>query len=110
MKMNIIELDKKEKSIIQFKYSYDDEDYQRINVEKRLKRGERRNSKEVLLSPKYKDKRSISKEKKNELLSFCKSFVIPPEHWSFYQSLTISAKVKDILPLPDVLEEDEDSE
>ena len=68
------------KNIIQFKYSYDDEDYQKINVEKRLKR----NSKEVLLSPKYKGKRFISKEKKNDLLSLCKSFVIPPEHWFFY--------------------------
>jgi hypothetical protein len=47
------------KNIIQFKYSYDDEDYQKINVEKRLTRGERRNSKEVLLSPKYKGKRSL---------------------------------------------------
>jgi hypothetical protein len=73
-------------------------------------RGERRNSREILLSPKYKGKRSISKEKNNVLLSLCKSFVILPEHWSFYQSLTTRAKVKDILPLPDVLEEDEDSE
>jgi hypothetical protein len=40
VKMKIIKLDKKEKNFIQFKYSYDDEDYHRINVEKRLKRGE----------------------------------------------------------------------
>jgi hypothetical protein len=38
-----------------FKYSYDDDNYKKINVEKKLKRGERRSGKEVCLSQKYID-------------------------------------------------------
>ena len=45
-----------------FKYSYNDN--YKINVEKKLKRGERRSGKEVCFSQKYIDKRPISVEKK----------------------------------------------
>ena len=46
-----------------FKYSYND-NYKKINVEKKVKRGESRSGKEVCLSQKYFDKRPISVEKK----------------------------------------------
>ena len=71
-----------------FKHSYDDDNYKKINVEKKLKRGERRSGKEVCLSQKYVDKRPISVEKKKDLISFCNSLIIPPIYWPFYNSLT----------------------
>jgi hypothetical protein len=79
-------------------------------VEKKLKRGERRSGKEVCLSQKYIDKRPISVEKKKDLISLCNSLVIPPIYWPFYNSLTTNITVKDRLPLPDHLEDDQDSE
>ena len=66
-KIKIIKIDqkkKKKKHTVMFKYSYNDDNYKKINVEKRLKRGERRSGKEVCLSKKYIDKRPISVEKK----------------------------------------------
>jgi hypothetical protein len=109
-KIKIIKIDKKEEHTIMFKYSYDDDNYKKINVEKNLKRGERRSGKEVCLSQKYIDKRPISVEKKNDLISFCNSLVIPPIYWHFYNSLTTNTTVKDRLPLSDHLEDDQDSE
>lgn len=51
------------------RYSYDDDNYKKMNVEKKLKRGERRSGKEVCLSQKYIDKRPISVGKKGFDLS-----------------------------------------
>lgn len=109
-KIKIIKIDKKEEHTIMFKYSYDDDNYKKINVEKNLKRGERRSGQEVCLSQKYIDKRPISVEKKKDLISFCNSLVIPPIYWHFYNSLTTNTTVKDRLPLSDHLEDDQDSE
>lgn len=78
-----------------------------INVEKKLKRGERRN-KSIVLNTKYTAKRAISIEKKADLVSLCISLVVPPTHLPFYNSLTTNQKLKD--HLPDTLEDDEDSE
>jgi hypothetical protein len=49
-------------------------------------------------------------EKKNDLISFRNSLVIPPIYWHFYNSLTTNTTVKDRLPLSDHLKDDQDSE
>ena len=44
--------------------------------------------------------------KKADLLSLCKSGVIPPMYHAYYENLPAGKSVKDILPEPDVTEED----
>ena len=109
IKIKILQVDRDRDNIIKFKYTFDDDNFMEINVEKKLKRRERRN-KNILLQPKYTEKRKISTEKKADLLSLCTSFAIPPIHWPFYNSLTTNQKLKDHLPEPDTMEDDEDSE
>jgi hypothetical protein len=48
-KIKIIKIHKKEEHTVMFKYSYDDDNYKKINVEKKSKRGERRSGKEVVV-------------------------------------------------------------
>jgi hypothetical protein len=73
MKINIVVLKLiQHREFAQLRKSlYDDDNYKKINVEKNLKRGERRSGKEVCLSQKYIDKRPIYVEKKKDLISFC---------------------------------------
>jgi len=109
IKIKVLRVNNDRENIIEFKYDFDDEHFMEINVEKKLKRGERRN-KNIVFSPKYTAKRAISIEKKADLMLLCNSLVVPPIHWPFYSSLTTNQKLKDHLPVPDTLEDDEDSE
>ncbi len=53
------------------------------------------------IPPKYKQKLPISAAKKKDLLSLCRSGVIPRAYHDFYKTLLSNAAVKDILPEPD---------
>ena len=55
---------------------------------------------------KHETKLSISDAKKADLLSLCKTGVIPPIYHTFYEHLPSGKSVKDTLPQPDVTEED----
>lgn len=105
----VLRVNNDKENIIKFKNDFDNEHFMEINVEKKLKRWERRN-KNIVLNTKYTEKRAISIEKKADLVSLCNSLVVPPIHWPFYNSLTTNQKLKDHLPVPDTLEDDEDSE
>lgn len=90
------------------KFTFDDNNYMEINVEKKLMRGVRLD-KLILLNQKYTEKRAISTEKKAVLLSLCTSLDIPPMHRSFNNSLATKQKLKYHLPVLDTMEDDEDS-
>jgi hypothetical protein len=62
------------------------------------------------LQRKYKAKQSISLARKKDLLSLCKSCVIPVEYHDFYKELPANAKVNDTLPSPDAEEDEQDSD
>jgi hypothetical protein len=47
--------------------------------------------------------------RKKDLLSLCKSCVIPVEYHGFYQELPANAKVNNTLPSPDAEEDEQDS-
>jgi len=64
----------------------------------------------IKLQRKYKAKQAISLAKKKDLLSLCKSRVIPVEYHYFYKGLPANAKVNDTLPSPDAEEDEQDSD
>jgi hypothetical protein len=59
----------------------------------------------VNLTPAYKGKLLISEAKKRDLLSLCKSGIIPNVHHPYYHSLASSQSIKDKLSEPDKEEE-----
>lgn len=93
---------------MQFKYSYNDDSFSCINVRKN-QRGRPLTGGNAL-KIKYTSKLPISKAKKNDLLSLCKSGFIPNEDHKYYEDLPTSGKVKDKLPEPDIDEELEDTD
>jgi hypothetical protein len=62
------------------------------------------------LQRKDKAKQAISLAKKKDLLSLCKSCVIPVEYHDFYKGLPANAKVNDTLSNPDAEEDEQDSD
>lgn len=76
IKIIVLRVNNDKENIIKFKYDFDDEHFMEINV-KRNWSVERRN-KNIVLIPKYTEKRAISIEKKADLISLCNSLVVPP--------------------------------
>lgn len=74
IKIKVLRVNNDRENIVKF-----NEHVMEINVEKKLKRGERRN-KNIVLNQKYTTKRAISIEKKADLMSLCNSLVVPPMH------------------------------
>ena len=60
------------------------------------------------LSRRYKSKLPISAAKKMDLLSLCKSGIVPLEFHEYYKSLPSHQSVKDRLPEPDIQESNSD--
>ena len=58
----------------------------------------------------YSEKLPIASAKKQDLVSLCKSGIIPSEFHHYFQSISDSKKLRDCLPDPDILEEDNDSD
>ena len=58
----------------------------------------------------YTEKLPVSEPKKRDLISLCKESIIPSDCHGFYENLPSNKKVKDKLPVPDVLEDEQDSD
>lgn len=109
-KIKVLRFEKNAENEIQFKYSYNEEAFSKINVSKKLKRGERQSTCTISLSKKYFEKRPVSMEKKADLISLCNNLVVPALYRPYYEALSTNKTTKDCLPMPDCLEEDIDSE
>ena len=101
----------KDQTKIYFKYSFADEKFSVITVRapRRGRPGSDTTS-AAQLPRKYTERLPITDRKKEDLLSLCKSNVIPEDCHAFYKDLPSNTKVKDKLPEPDQDEEDEDSD
>ena len=60
--------------------------------------------------PLYKNRIPISSAKKNDLVSLCKSGIIPEEHHAYYMNLPSSQKSKDYVPTGNSDTEESDNE
>ena len=90
------------------KYEYDEE-FMSIN----LTGAKRSRTTDVPVSSdelplRYKSKLPISAAKKKDLLSLCKSGIVPLEFHEYYKSLPSHKSVKDRLPEPDIQESNSD--
>lgn len=103
MKIRCIQIRKEEPNIIYFKYAFEDADFEAIQVTGKSRRGHP--SKESMCEPpkKYPGRIPISVAKKNDLISLCKSGVIPEDYHTFYENIPSASKTNDHLPLPDAL-------
>ena len=89
-----------------YKYALEDQDFKSIKV-KQPKRGKPSSMSLQNLPRKYKSRLSISTAKKEDLLSLCRSGVIPADCSSFYEALPVNKSTKNRLTEPDMEEEDD---
>lgn len=82
-----------------FKYDFDEEDFRFLRLMGSAKRS--RPDLKKAIPRLYKGKLPVSEAKRCDLLSLCKSQIIPPEHHPFYEALLVSSAEKDKLPEPD---------
>jgi hypothetical protein len=88
-----------------YKYVLEDQDFKSIKV-KQPKRGKPSSMSLQNLPRKYKSRLSISTAKKEDLLSLCRSGVIPADCSSFYEALPVNKSTKNRLAEPDMEEDD----
>jgi hypothetical protein len=89
-----------------FNYNFDQENVMEAKFRSCSLRGRKKIIENIKLASLYKTKLQISMAKKADLLSLCKSGIIPPMYHAYYENLPAGKSVKDILPEPDVTEED----
>ena len=99
---------KENKSSFLVKESYDQAEYDTVCIRKNAKRGKPRQL--PILERLYTGKLAIAQAKKDDLLSLCNSGIIPAEFRNFYEKLPSNGKLADKLPVPDVTEEDMDTD
>lgn len=92
-----------------FKYDFDEDHYHELcltpaSAKRRLP------SLSATLSHCYKTKLPVSKAKKDDLLSLCRSGVIPEEHRAFYRALPTATVKQDHLEEPDFHDSGEDTD
>lgn len=112
-----IQYRKSQPTSIFVKTNFDDENFREIRVRKKV-RGKRGSQNYVEsstiddsvadLRSKYDIKLPISEAKKRDLLSLCRSGIIPAEFHSYYENLNSNSAVRDALPSPDIQDEDSD--
>ena len=102
LKIKVLRFSKNEENVIMVKENYDQPEFDHICVIKNAARGKKKQHK---LLRKYFGKKPIAKAKKDDLLSLCKTGIIPSEYKQFYVNLPADNKLVDKLPLPDVTEE-----
>jgi len=90
LKIKVLRFEKANKNVVQYKYRYAD-DFTKINI---LGRGRRCIMSD--LKPCYKAMLPIAALKKADLLSLCKSGVIPSEHHLFFKNLPSLKQVSNI--------------
>jgi len=84
-----------------FKYNFEEEEFRCTRI-KKTKRGKCMDGQMPQL---YEGKLPISSAKKNDLISLCKTAVIPEEFHSYYENMLCDKDSTDCLPVPDVSEE-----
>ena len=108
LQVKVLKVQKSSPNEIHIKESFDQESFRVIKIHKGT-RG-RPISDPKPLPPKYHDSLPVSEVKKKDLVSLCNSLIIPALYRPFYDNLKTSKIVKDRLPEPDILEENEDSD
>ena len=110
MKIKWLRFSKNDAEHVLFKHKFD-EDFKKMKVVEVDKKGMPTTSlRGKELQRKYKAKQTISLAKKKDLLSLCKTRVIPMEYHDFYKGLPANAKVNDTLPSPNAEENEQDSD
>jgi hypothetical protein len=89
-----------------FNYNFHQETFMEAKFRSCSLRGRKKIIENIKLASLYKTKLQIYMAKKADLLSLCKSGVIPPMYHAYYENLPVGKSVKDTLPEPDVTEED----
>ena len=108
MKIKVIRVRKDTPDQIQIKESFAKE-FRSIHINVRKTRG-RPSDTPKTIPDKYESQLPIYVQKKNDLMSLCDSLVIPQHYRCFYEGLETSKTMKDRLPEPDIIEEEEDSD
>ncbi|XP_048240747.1 uncharacterized protein LOC125374054 [Haliotis rufescens] len=93
---------------IYFKTEHNDEQFREIKVTAGSRRGRPLNTTNSLTC-RYTGKQEISHAKKKDLLSLCRSGIIPSEYHEYYKALPTGNR-PDCLPVPDAMEEDYDTD
>ncbi|KAK7089570.1 hypothetical protein V1264_024516 [Littorina saxatilis] len=99
-----------EEELLYLKTSFDEEEYRVLRLVTSGKRGRTSSLTKTTIVPRYSSKLPISEAKKRDLLSLCKSAIIPEQHHDYYKALPSSTSAADKLPEPDFEEEDADSD
>jgi hypothetical protein len=105
-KVKWIQILKSEPESIFFNYNFNCENFIQVNVNGNTRKLVRPEKNQDELPLRYSSKLAISAAKKKDLLSLCKSGVIPELYHHYYNSLRTDCKAKDWLPMPDILESD----
>ncbi|CAG2201529.1 unnamed protein product [Mytilus edulis] len=106
LKVKWIRVTKENPGSVFFNNGFDPENFMEAKFQSSSLRGRKKKTGNIKLSPLYESKLQISAAKKADLLSLCKSGVIPTTYHSYYESLPVGKLVKDTLPEPDITEED----
>lgn len=89
-----------------FNYSFEKDEFLKVNFKSTTRRSGRPVSGEIELQQRYPSKLPISVCKKKDLLSLCTNGIIPESFHEYYKGLPTDAKANDRLPMPDVNESD----
>ena len=100
---------KEEPDIVFFKENVRDDDFRKMKVSKKEQRG-RPSMDSTGPLVKYGDKLAISAAKKKDLLSLCRSGVIPEEFVPYFENLPCDSAVKDTIQARDVDDASTDEE
>jgi len=93
-----------------FNYDFDEANFIEVNIKAKTRKAGRPAKDQEDLSYRYCSKLPVSIEKKNDLLSLCKSGVIPEQHHHYFETLKTDQKTRNRLPMPDILESDCDTD
>ncbi|CAC5359200.1 unnamed protein product [Mytilus coruscus] len=102
LKVKWIRVTKENPGSVFFNNGFDPENFMEAKFQSSSLRG-RKKTGNIKLSPLNESKLQISTAKKADLLSLCKSGVIPTTY--HYESLPVGKLVKDTLPEPDITDE-----
>jgi hypothetical protein len=87
-------------------YTFDPTEFHQINIQTANRQ---RGRPQAALHALYSSKQPISEAKKKDLVSLCRSGIIPEDFHQYYESLATSKHIRDKLPSPDA-EEKSDNE
>ena len=109
LKVKWIQVTKECPESIFFNTGFDPNDFIEAKLQPSNMRGRSKTTGKTAPLPLYSSKLPISEAKKADLLSLCKSGIIPSSYHSFYEDLKVGKSVMDKLPESDIEDEDQDS-